>query len=110
MGEVTLRELCEREGVSRRAVQGYEALGLVRSSGKNKMGYLLYDEDAERRVHQIRRLQEVGFSLKTIKAVIDAPNQVMLEALQNRAAALEREYEQVDEKLHTIEQMIRELS
>ena len=38
MQEMTLREICNIVGVSRRAVQGYEENGLVISSGKNKYG------------------------------------------------------------------------
>lgn len=34
MSEITLREVCEKLGVSRRAVQGYEKAGLVTASGK----------------------------------------------------------------------------
>lgn len=35
---MTLREVCNKTGVSRRAIQGYEKVGLVLSSGKNKYG------------------------------------------------------------------------
>ena len=42
MAEMTLRELCDSLGVSRRAVQGYEKAGLVSPEGKNERGYLLY--------------------------------------------------------------------
>lgn len=46
----TLREVCEMYRVTRRAIQGYEKAGLVLPSGKNKYGYLLYDEEAQRRI------------------------------------------------------------
>ena len=36
MAEMTLRELCDSLGVSRRAVQGYEKAGLVSPEGKTK--------------------------------------------------------------------------
>lgn len=45
MAEMTLRELCDSLGVSRRAVQGYEKAGLVSPEGKNERGYLLYSEE-----------------------------------------------------------------
>ena len=38
MAEMTLRELCDSLGVSRRAVQGYEKAGLVSPEGKNERG------------------------------------------------------------------------
>lgn len=40
---MTLREVCDTYGVSRRAVQGYEKAGLISASQKNERGYLLYD-------------------------------------------------------------------
>ena len=50
MDELTLREVCNRIGVSRRAVQGYESAGLVNAAHKNERGYLLYDEKAQGRI------------------------------------------------------------
>ena len=41
MSEITLRELYDAFGISRRAVQGYEKAGLVSATSKNKRGYLL---------------------------------------------------------------------
>ena len=46
----TLSEVCSVLEVSRRAVQGYESAGLVKAAGKNKYGYLLYDEEAQQRI------------------------------------------------------------
>ena len=46
MQQKTLREVCNMVGVTRRAIQGYEKIGFVASAGKNKYGYLLYDEEA----------------------------------------------------------------
>ena len=46
MDELTLREVCNTFGVSRRTVQGYEKAGLVSATSKNSQGYLLYDNDS----------------------------------------------------------------
>ncbi len=56
MGELTLRELCAKLTVSRRAIQGYEAIGLISATRKNERGYLLYDESAQERARQIKEL------------------------------------------------------
>ena len=71
---MTLREICETLGVSRRALQGYEKAGLVTASGRNKYGHLLYDKDAEMRIAQIKFYQQLGFSIKEITMIIDAPD------------------------------------
>ena len=79
---MTLREICETLGVSRRALQGYEKAGLVISSGRNKYGHLLYDKDAEMRIAQIKFYQQLGFSIKEITMIIDAPDTEIKKALE----------------------------
>lgn len=51
---MTLREVCNMVGVTRRAVQCYEQEELVSSTGKNKFGYLLYDEEAVMRIKEVK--------------------------------------------------------
>jgi DNA-binding transcriptional MerR regulator len=70
---MNLKEMCEALGVSRRTVQGYEEAGLLWPVGRNKYGYLVYDETSLRRAQKIRYLQEMGFKLKEIAALIDTP-------------------------------------
>jgi len=67
MKEYTLRALCEQCGVTRRAVQWYEKHGLVKPCGKNKMSYLLYDEDAVKKVTEIKSLQDYGLTVREIR-------------------------------------------
>ena len=79
--EITLREVCAAVRVSRRAVQGYEKAGLVSATGRNNRGYLLYDEAAQERIVKVKMYQEFGFSIKEIVELIDAPQEVLKEAL-----------------------------
>lgn len=88
---MTLKEICESVGVSRRSIQCYEKAGLMRPTDKNKYGYLLYDKQALHRAELIKFLQELGFKLKEIGTIIDAPNNVMKEALERRIGELEKE-------------------
>ena len=69
----TLSQVCNLLEISRRAVQGYEKAGLVKATGKNKYGYLLYDEAAQQRIKRIKLMQQLGFKVKEIKDVIDSP-------------------------------------
>ena len=78
---MTLREICETLGVFRRALQGYEKAGLVTASGRNKYGHLLYDKDAEMRIAQIKFYQQLGFSIKEITMIIDAPDTAVIGAI-----------------------------
>ena len=91
----TLREMCELVGVSRRSIQCYEKAGLMRPKDKNKYGHLLYDEDSLHRATMIKLMQKLGFKLKEIKKIIDAPREVMKEALNRRIEELELENEKL---------------
>ena len=97
----TLSEVCSVLEVSRRAVQGYENAGLVSATGKNKYGHLLYDEEAQRRIKQIRLLQQLGFKVKEIKEIIDAPSEVAAEAIK-------RQIEQMDDIIRQKEDAVRQ--
>lgn len=107
---MTLREICEALGVSRRALQGYEKAGLVTASGRNKYGHLLYDKDAEMRIAQIKFYQQLGFSIKEITMIIDAPDTEIKKALEYRVQKLKEEKTEMAELIERANQMIARLS
>ena len=102
----TLSEVCSVLEVSRRAVQGYENAGLVSATGKNKYGHLLYDEEAQRRIKQIRLLQQLGFRVKEIKDIIDAPAEVAAEAIKRQIESLKAELEYKEEIIRQAKKMV----
>lgn len=108
MGRMTLREVCGTCGVSRRAVQGYEKVGLVSPSGKNARGYLLYDEGAQERIRQIRLLQQIGFQVKEIKEMLDAPCEVRTDALKRQLGKLREEETNIGILISRVSQMIED--
>ena len=107
---MTLREICETLGVSRRALQGYEKVGLVAASGRNKYGHLLYDKDAETRIAQIKFYQQLGFTIKEITRIIDAPDAEVKTALEYQVQKLREEKTEMDELIEKANQMIASLS
>ncbi|MBR6537688.1 MAG: MerR family transcriptional regulator [Lachnospiraceae bacterium] len=64
---ITLHELCDTVGVSRRAVQGYEKEGLVEASDRNKYGHLLYDEKTQLRIAQIKLISSLGLRSRRLR-------------------------------------------
>ena len=104
-----LRDVCAETGVTRRAVQGYEKAGLVTPIGKNKYGYLLYDAAGIERVRTIRFFQKIGFSLKEIQVLIDAPSHERKEVLCKQREKLEAHSREISELIQQIEQYLLEL-
>ena len=104
-----LREVCAETGVTRRAVQGYEKEGLVSAVGKNKYGYLLYDEIGVERIRTIRFLQKTGLSLRQIRDMIDAPAACQKEVLLLQVEKLETRRAELSELIAGIQQYIENL-
>lgn len=106
----TLQEIHNTLGITRRAIQGYEEMGLVQASDKNKYGYLLYGESEVKRIEKIKMYQEFGFKLKEIKELIDAPNPIVKAALERRIEELKEEWEGLNTLILQAEELIKELS
>ena len=104
-----MRELCEASGVSRRAVQGYETAGLVNACDKNKYGHLLYDEKAQRRIKEIKLFQEAGFTLKQIKALIEAPDDVLRNTLEEQIVKLTKDVKKKEAIIIEVKKMLERL-
>lgn len=107
--EKTLRQVCAELNISRRTVQGYEKMSLVAPAGRNKYGHLLYDESGEKRIQTIRFYQQMGFSLKEIKGVLDAPKERKKVALQVKLGELEAKYNQLQRLMEQVKQYIAAL-
>ena len=105
----TLSEVCSVLEVSRRAVQGYENAGLVKATERNKYGHLLYDEEAQRRIKKIRLLQQLGFRVKEIKDIIDAPAEVVAEAIKSQIEQMDDIIRQKEDAVRQAREWIKKL-
>lgn len=73
MRDMTLREMCNTLGVSRRAAQGYEMAGLVSASGRNKYGRLLYDKKAQKKFELIRLIYSLALRSERSRSLLMHP-------------------------------------
>ena len=106
----TLNELHTELGVTRRAVQGYEKAGLVSASGKNKYGHLLYDEKAQERIARIKLFQQLGFTIKEIKSLMDAPHEVVKASLEIQIRVLKEQRADLDLLIEKAYELMKELN
>lgn len=63
-------DLARQTGKTVRALHLYEELGLLEPAHRSKGGYRLYYADSVLRVSWITKLQDMGFSLSEIKAIV----------------------------------------
>ncbi len=101
-----LRQVCAELNISRRTIQGYEKEGLVSPSGKNKYGHLLYGEAERERIRLVRFYQQVGFPLKEIKALMEAPVPIRKVALERKEGELESECLRLQELIRQVKEYI----
>lgn len=65
------KDIIKEFNISRRIIENYEKLGLVKHSHKDKMSYYLYDSKAFMKIGQVRLLQLLGLSLEQIKEIFE---------------------------------------
>ena len=71
---LTVKQLAKKCGVSVRTLHHYDAVGLLKPTQTTDAGYRLYDEDALERLYLILLFRELGFALKDIRGILDAPD------------------------------------
>lgn len=107
--EQTLRQVCTDLQISRRAIQGYEKMGLVAPSGRNKYGHLLYNASCREQIRTVRFYQQMGFSLQEIKELLAAESAAKKAVLQERVQQLEHDQIQLQEIILLAKQYIAAL-
>jgi DNA-binding transcriptional MerR regulator len=67
----TIGELAKRTGVSVRALRHYDEIGLPSPVGRTEAGYRLYIGEDIVRLHRIKALRQMGFSLDEARDLLD---------------------------------------
>lgn len=93
---MTVNEVSKLTGVSIRALQYYDTIGLLPPAGYTKAGYRLYDDAAMERLQQILLFRELEFPLKEIKRILDSPSFDRSKALEQQIALLTMKKEHLE--------------
>ncbi|WP_407894200.1 MerR family transcriptional regulator [Lacticaseibacillus sp. N501-2] len=83
----TIQEFAQLSGVTPRTLRYYHQLGLVEPNVAAN-GYRQYSSADADRLQQVLMFTELGFSLKAIKSLLDAPASVQLQALADQEKVL----------------------
>src|SRR5437867_9370003 len=67
-------ELAKRTGLTVRTLHHYDAIGLLRPSGRADNGYRMYNRADVARLHQVQALRRLGLSLEDAGTVLDGGN------------------------------------
>jgi DNA-binding transcriptional MerR regulator len=97
-------EFAALTGVTIRALQHYDRLGLLKPS-RTGSGHRVYGSGDERRVRHILALRAIGMSLQQIAELLDAPSARLTEALQAQRARLEQSRTGIEDAIRALQQV-----
>ena len=85
---MTVNEVSKITGVSIRALQYYDKIGLLKPVDYTESGYRLYDDTSLERLQQILLFKELEFPLNEIQMILDSPNFHKEKALEQQIELL----------------------
>lgn len=95
----TVTQIAKQTGISIRTLHHYDAIGLLKPTKVTEAGYRLYDDDALERLYLILLFREIGFPLKEILGILEAPD-------FDRNRVLEQQIELLETKKTRLDYMI----
>ncbi len=109
MDGLTIGEVAKEAQVNIETMRYYERRGLVPKPPRSISNYRLYPEDSVRRVHFIKRAQELGFFLKEIKDLLSLRATVGARCAQVQKRASDK-FQDIEQKIKTLRAMKKALS
>lgn len=100
-----LSEVCKITGVTRRTLQEYDKIGLLKPTSTTEAGYWLYDSAAIQKLILIQIFVEVGYERKTIKRLFESPTLDMYEEFDRLIDTLEKKRKRIDGMINTIKNL-----
>lgn len=102
---MTVKEVSRLTGVSIRALQYYDRIGLLHPSGHTEAGYRLYDEADLETLQQILLFRELEFPLKDIRKIIRSPGFDRSKALDQQIGLLKLKKEHIENLIDLAERI-----
>lgn len=95
----TVKEVSKLTGVSVRALHHYDTIGLLKPTRVTEAGYRLYDGAAVERLYMILVFQELGFSLKEIADILNAPDYDRNRVLEKQIGLMQERIEKLQNRI-----------
>jgi DNA-binding transcriptional MerR regulator len=102
----TIHELSKIANISKRTLRYYDEINLLSPAQINQSNYLLYSDVEVDLLQQILFYKTIGYSLKSIKSIINNPSFDILESLMKQKKLMEEKSLQIQTLLKTIDQTI----
>ena len=92
----SVKELAEKTGISVRTLHHYDAIGLLKPTRVTEAGYRYYDDAALERLYLILLFRELGFPLKKIGGILDAPDYDRNRVLEQQIDLLKKKQDRLE--------------
>lgn len=97
-----LSEVCKLVGVTRRTLQEYDQIGLLKPTDKTDAGYWLYDNKAIQKLIFIQIFIEAGYKRKDIKKIIESPQLDVMAEYDKTIEVLLEKRKRIDGMINSI--------
>lgn len=103
----SVHEVCQLSGVSRRTLQYYDKIGLLKPCSVTEAGYRRYDDADMLRLWLILFYKELGFTLKDIHVILDYPKERSKHLMEEQKHIIQVRQEQFQNMIHTIDHILK---
>lgn len=104
---LTVKQVSAYTGVSIRALQFYDEIGLFKPTKTTDAGYRLYDEDSLGVLQQILFFKELDFTLKEIKVIMESPNFDKMAAFRKQRELIQIKRDRLNGLLDLLEKLVK---
>ncbi|MBC7539740.1 MAG: heavy metal-responsive transcriptional regulator [Bacteriovorax sp.] len=104
MEKITIGKLAELVDVNIETIRFYQREGILKEPAKRANGYRYYNEDDASQITFIKKVKELGFSLREIKELleINTKPRTTCDLVKNKVA---KKIEEMDEKINDLIQI-----
>ncbi len=92
---LTIGQVAKKYSLSRSTLIYYDAIGLLRPSGRSRANYRLYSDSDLNRMDKISLFREAGLSLASICSVLDKEGDHLNSALEHRLFSINGEIQRL---------------
>ncbi|MBU5365995.1 MerR family transcriptional regulator [Enterococcus devriesei] len=103
----TIKQMAEMSGVSARTLRFYDERSLLKPAFLSEAGYRIYTEKEIDRLQQILLYRSLGLPLRTIKEMVDRPDEKIQATLIEQKVQLKQKRQELDQLLNVLEDTLR---
>ncbi|MGZ3788669.1 MAG: heavy metal-responsive transcriptional regulator [Bacteriovorax sp.] len=109
MSEITIGKLAELTSVNVETIRFYHREGILKEPAKRANGYRYYNDDHIAKITFIKKVKELGFSLKEIKEMLEINTKPRATCDLVKDKVLKKILE-IDEKINDLKQIKKSLT